>query len=44
MGLGIVSGILSVPSTIAVGSTVKHYWLVLEVKLTESLKKKLGIY
>jgi hypothetical protein len=33
---------MSIPSYIFTGSTMKHYWLVLEVKLTERVIEKLG--
>ena len=39
LGIGVVSGIASIPSTILTGSTCKHYWIVLEVKLTEIIKR-----
>ncbi len=34
---------MSIPSWLFTGSTMKHYWLVLEVKLSERVKEKLRI-
>ena len=44
LGWGVVSGITSIPSTILTGSTCKHYWIVLVVKLSETIKRQLGWY
>ena len=41
MGSGFWNGLISIPSWFFTGSTMKHYWLVLEVKLSERVKQKL---
>ena len=43
IGNGAIDGLLSVPTyVLTLGTTVKHYWLVLEVKLTHDIKQSLG--
>ena len=36
LGLGVPSAVASIPTKIVFGSTVKHHWIVLKIKLGET--------